>query len=116
MATKFTATAPDGSEISFSSANRTYTHAIICCVTDEARAIETRQDRLFRGWKLMARVGRPELIDGALRAAEKHNRHKVYSYGADGYINGTIWEGRRCYFKVVPVVAVEKKTRKAVAA
>lgn len=116
MATKFTATAPDGSEISFSSANRTYTHAILSRLTEEAVTTAGAYDHgRSREWKLLARVGRPELVDGALRNAEKYNRAHRVVCDESGDARDEVF-GRAFDLVVVPVVAVEKKARKAVAA
>lgn len=60
--TKFRAIAPDGSTLSFSSKDRSYSHAILSRPT-EAHVADSERPR---AWTLAARVGRPDLITGAL--------------------------------------------------
>ena len=65
--TRFQATAPDGSVLRFASATRSYSHAVLSRPT-EAHAGDSGKRR---GWKLYARVGRPDLVAGALGEASR---------------------------------------------
>lgn len=62
MATNFTVTAPDGSTISFNSKARTYAFAVLCRPTEATAAESGRK----REWKIVAKVGSPERIYGAM--------------------------------------------------